>query len=516
MRNFIQFGIRNAEFGIRILILSIEKGTEIMLCLSGKELQEYINEEISMNWKKRDFLSVLSQYYISSCRRVLGISGLRGTGKTVGILQSLIGQDALYLCSQKGESETVQDYLRILKETSQKIIAIDEYTWIKEKGDLDAYLYTLVQNGKRVVITGTESISIDFLRYGELIHRIDIVNVNRFSYDEFCRMTDMDKNKLSCEKYLRTAGVFPKYIINNFETMKNYIKTAIIDNLTAYKPDMTSEYAAAIIYTILHKAVCDATVTSVPQIVEERLTIEDFLDEVGIDSSVSISKRDFNEISSLLEMAGVIVTVSNYRIPTEYRTYIVNPALTYQMILATHNMSQMPVRFERSLYGYMYEASCVVHAAYNLIDDGYGQDKLYYLHKRKERKESEIDFLITNESRKAEVYLFECKLNDGPVVKETSSIVSSFTEEVFGDKDIAGRYVVYNGPRNYDKVNGKEILYVGMDSLLSNYYSFSANKATILEEIKENGRKSYFEEKDERPIPISNSEFGIRNAELGY
>ena len=68
------------------------------------------------------------------------------------------------------------------------------------------------------------------------------------------------------------------------------------------------------------------------------------------------------------------------------------------------------------------------------------------------------------------------------------------------------------GLRNYDKVNGKEIIYIGMDSLLSNYYSFSANKATILEEIKEDGRKSYFEEKNESSSSaksISNSDFEI-------
>jgi len=466
-----------------------------MLYLSGPELQNYINDEVNKNWKQRDFINRLEIYAKSKKRKVFGISGLRGTGKTVGLLQFLKNKDGLYITAQKNEKETSEDYIDLLKNAQQEIIILDEYTWIKDKEDLDAYLYTLVQNGKRVFVTGTESLSIDMLKYGELIHRIDIIHVNHFSYDEFCRMNDLDKNKASCEKFLTTAGVFPQYVIHNFETMKNYVKTAIINNITAQIPTMSSEYAAAIIYTILHKAVCDATVTSVPQLVENKLTIEDFLDEIGIDSSVCISRKDFTEVSSLLEMAGIIVTIPNYRIPSEYRTYIVNPALTYQMILATHDMESMPRKFERSLFGYMYEASCVTFVANHLSNDGYDDDKLYYLHKRKGREECEIDFLITNDSRKAEAYFFECKMNDGPVVKEKSSIVSQFAEDILGDKDIGGRYIVYNGPHNYDKINGKEVLYVGMDNMLSMYDSFSANKETILQEIKNKNTYTYFEER---------------------
>jgi len=201
-----------------------------MLYLSGPELQNYINDEVNKNWKQRDFINRLEIYAKSKKRKVFGISGLRGTGKTVGLLQFLKNKDGLYITAQKNEKETSEDYIDLLKNAQQEIIILDEYTWIKDKEDLDAYLYTLVQNGKRVFVTGTESLSIDMLKYGELIHRIDIIHVNHFSYDEFCRMNDLDKNKASCEKFLTTAGVFPQYVIHNFETMKNYVKTAIINN----------------------------------------------------------------------------------------------------------------------------------------------------------------------------------------------------------------------------------------------------------------------------------------------
>ena len=471
-----------------------------MLVFAGNELEEYISEEVESNWQRRDFLAQLELYANSKRRKVLAISGLRGTGKTVGLLQFLHKKEGVYITAQKNESVSALEYIELLRNIPQRIIVIDEYMWISNKNDereeLDGFLYTLVQNGKRVIITGTESIALEGLRIGELIHRMDILQVNNFPYNEFCRMNNLIKCKESCKEYLTTGGVFPAYVSKSFETMKKYFKEAIIDNLTSYVQNMEHSYAAAIVYTILHKAVCDSTEQSVPQIVEKRIPVEDFLDEIGVDSSVRISSRDFAEVSSILKEAGIIITVPNFRIESEYRTYITNPGLTYQMILATHELSSIQPELMNSILGYLFEASCVVHAHNNLIGDGYGQDRLYYLHKRKGGQESEIDFLICNTmSRHSGAYLFECKLNDGPVIKETSSVVSQNVELMLGDTEVLGRYVVYNGPRNYDLVNGKEVLYVGMDSLLAQYYSFSANKATILQEVRSQGRQTYLEER---------------------
>lgn len=467
-----------------------------MLCYSGKELQEYIEKETERTWKQRDFLTDLDLYLKRTRTEVLGISGLRGTGKTVGLLQFLKDKNGVYICAQIGDDKTVNDYIELLKTIPNDIIVLDEYPWIKgsNKDELDAFLYTLTQNGKKVIITGTESIAIDALQAEKLIHRIKIVNVNHFSYDEYCRMNDLEKNKENCKQYLMKAGVFPQYIVNSFQSMINYVKNAVSDNLTFHMKGLDKEKAAAIVYTILYKAVCDSAIKFVPQIKENRETIESFLNEIGVDSEIEFTNFDFQRVSSVLIDAGVIISVPNYENNEEFRTYIVNPALTYQMLCAVHHLEDLPDKFKKSLYGYMFEASCVVHINQQLCNTGWGEDKLYYMYKKEGDNQSEIDFLIENTSKHSDIYLFECKLNDGAVVKEKSSLVSDFTENLFA-KEIGGRYAVYNGPHNFDVINDKEILYVGMDNLLSQYYSFSANKATILQEVKDRGELTYLEEK---------------------
>lgn len=67
-----------------------------MLTFAGNELEEYISEEVESNWQKRDFLGQLEVYANSKRRKVLAISGLRGTGKTVGLLQFLKDKDGVY------------------------------------------------------------------------------------------------------------------------------------------------------------------------------------------------------------------------------------------------------------------------------------------------------------------------------------------------------------------------------------------------------------------------------------
>lgn len=72
------------------------------------------------------------------------LSGLRATGKTFGLLQAVDDyDDTLYVKAQKGEDETGKDYIEFLRNSKEKNIIIDEYTWIKDNRDLSYYLWTL-------------------------------------------------------------------------------------------------------------------------------------------------------------------------------------------------------------------------------------------------------------------------------------------------------------------------------------------------------------------------------------
>lgn len=96
------------------------------------------------------------------------------------------------------------------------------------------YLWTLAEGGKRVAITGTHSLAMDYLEKGELIHRTSRINVNMFSYEEFCRIYQKNYSKESCIEFLMTGGIFKECAIYSFSDMKKYIQEAVIDDLAKF------------------------------------------------------------------------------------------------------------------------------------------------------------------------------------------------------------------------------------------------------------------------------------------
>lgn len=132
-----------------------------MLVVKRGELNSYVSSNVSAEWERRNFVKKVDRYMESSINKVLVISGLRGAGKTVGLLQAIQDQDAVYITAQQKEQETIDDYFMLLQNSDAKIIVIDEYSWIKDREKLDGFLFTLVQQGKRVIITGTESIILE-------------------------------------------------------------------------------------------------------------------------------------------------------------------------------------------------------------------------------------------------------------------------------------------------------------------------------------------------------------------
>ena len=219
-----------------------------MLIKEGKSLQEYINEIINPSWKQRDFVDSVKMYWKSNMECVLGLSGLRGLGKTIGLLQSLPDTgDALYICAQRRGDEfldSADSILNVIEKYSKscKNIIIDEYTWISDREKLDSSLFFYIQNGYRIAITGTESMTLELLNHGALAHRVFMLHCNYFSYEEYLKLNDIeDPDEKTLDNYLRTGGIFKEYAIDNFDSMKSYIKDGIIDGLVLYLKNIPVE-----------------------------------------------------------------------------------------------------------------------------------------------------------------------------------------------------------------------------------------------------------------------------------
>lgn len=440
-----------------------------MLIYQNEEFQKLYDEVgFDAEWKERDFVSYAREYMNRASHKVLAIGGLRGTGKTIGLLQSVKGLDACYITAQKGDDVTGADYIEFLKHTDKKYIIIDEYSWIKDRKALDEYLYSAVQNGKRIAITGTESITLDFLNYGNLIHRVDMIHCTLFSYSEHCRLNNLSPCKQSCEDYLKNGGTFKAYAINNYYSMKDYIKTAIIDNLVAYT-QMPIEKATAIVYSILYKAVCPSNLTTVPTLTENHLSVKNFLDEFGVNPDIEFTDGELDRVSDVLEQVGVIISVPNWEraeARSEYRTYIVNPSITYQLILAAYDIPEV----NHYLLGEIYEASVMAHLYYHKLTD----DNIYYLDRNTaDGKNKELDIVVTQPSGKS-VFLFECKLRQESKLAQNATILSDELEEYFPDGNIDGRYIVYTGKECIDTISGKTVVFTPLNSTVEHYYNIDS------------------------------------------
>lgn len=441
-----------------------------MLIYQENALQKFMyeNMEINPDWAERDFVSYTRKYFQKDNFKILAIGGLRGTGKTTGLLQAISKlHDAVYITAQKGEIEDAADYIDFLKKTDAKYIIIDEYSWIQNRKALDEYLFTAVQNGKRIVITGTESITLDFLNYSSMIHRVDMVHVTLFTYDEYCRIYHQNKNKKSCKAYLQEGGVFREYAITNYDTMRGYIQTAIIDNLTAYMHEtLETQKAAALVYAVLYKAVCPSNLRNIPVLTENKLTLDNFLDVMGIDTEVTFTEGELAQVADILTQIGVIVRIPNIdtESPIKEQYYVTNPSITCQLILAAYQIPEVT----NEILGHVFESSCLVHLYYHKLSE----HQLYFVNTTIHDRNKELDGVIVSEGADY-VYLFECKFREQDTISPNATIMSKDIEDMFPDSIIAGRYVLYNGKPSLKILGDKSVIFTPMDDeIMDSYYYF--------------------------------------------
>lgn len=452
-----------------------------MLLYSGKDLETYKRHNLEMqdSWNSRDFCILARQYLEASTEKILAICGLRGTGKTVGLLQAAQDLDAAYILAQKGDDKTGNDYINILKSIPNKCIIFDEYGWIQNKRQLDYYLLTAVQNGKRIIITGTESITLHYLRYGALHHRVTVLHTTLFPYDEYKRVYQLSDSQKTCDDYLLEGGIFKEYAVKDYASTKEYVEDAIVQNLSQYlKKEMSEEKARAITYAVLFKAVCPSNLSEIPMLRASKTTIPNFLDAMGINTEIVIHEHDLNRVADIFENTGIITRVPNLvtESTVKERYYINNPSLTSQLIMAAYNLPSL----DNSVLGYVFEACVMTQLAANKLVE----HDIYFFDnsglQNEDRKE--LDIIITDTQRE-HVYFFECKHAKSHKIKTTSTMLSGYLEkQFFSDADIDGRYVVYNGDPCVKTYDIGDILFTPLNSIVNDYFLFADHVSKLTKE----------------------------------
>ena len=425
-----------------------------ILVVKPEEINDYIKAETIGISVPRDFVSKVQEYLQSIGRRVLLVTGLRSTGKTIGILQGIKDTDTAYICPAYKGCCNVQNMKLLLSEITASNIVIDEYSWIIDKdGELANYIAGLNKLGKKIILTGTESAVVHGLQSSELIHRAIEIHTNYCSYNEYRRLFNLEKTPDSLLKYLQTGGIFESRIEENFGSMKNYIQNAIIDNIASFYPEADKEQVKMSVYTYFYNCITENyKPVSLPVYNYNRnvLSYEEYLEDFGIRTDIKLDDFVFKNVSDILESLQIAIKIRDLRINSHTRTYIVNQAISYQLVKAIYKLDTVSDKY----LGHLYEAAVVCNfylskpAVYNM----------YFLEGRKKGIDYELDFIL---KEKKTAYVFECKYskNDEFQLSETASIAKDIIPNLLGDCDISGRFVIYQGKEKTGLTNNKDIIY---------------------------------------------------------
>lgn len=341
---------------------------------------------------------------------------------------------------------------------------------------MSGYLWTLAENGKRIAITGTHSLALDYLEDGALIHRTDRINVNMFSYEEFCRIYQKPYCKESCIEFLKTDGIFTRYALKSFTSMVDYIQEAVIDDLARFMNLPVNE-AKAIVYNIMYLAVCDSMETNIkyPESRKRNQEYRNMLRNFEIDPDVKITSFKFKVATEILEKARFVVKTCNIANEEEYRLHLVNPSLAYQMVNAVFDEKSADEKLGKAFEAYLvtFMSTCTNT-----------NDYIWYADMGQKTGKPELELIIVNPDDHL-VYLFDSKLREAASLPEKSSLVSEDLEAIFTGADVAGRFVVCNTKtEKCSERNGKKVIFTRLDcDTLQNYRQFDENYNRLSEGV---------------------------------
>ena len=170
--------------------------------------------------------------------KILAIYGLRRTGKTTLMEQVLcetsIRTDSCVFLEVQDKDTMADLEKRIIEEQAKgkTVIVIDEITKASDFiSNSSALSDCFAKEGIKIIIAGTDSLSISFAEEGELYDRTCKVNTTYISFAEHCRVlqtNDMDE-------YIEFGGLMEKSgdekIITDYESMLKYLDSAVSSNI---------------------------------------------------------------------------------------------------------------------------------------------------------------------------------------------------------------------------------------------------------------------------------------------
>lgn len=196
---------------------------------TGNNLRRLIEDKKANCYKSRDFVQSITFKSIMDNKQVVAISGLRGTGKTIGILQSIYGLgdtqgfDKVAYIEISNPDTSILDLLKGLNRI--QYLFIDNITTIKDFVTQSKHLYSFIQDSpeRAIFIIGSDPLAFFLSQHYGLGEKLHIIETDFIRPEEVAPpLHPIDDEEMN--------NTFPA-IIKNMKDLKSYVQTAIVDSI---------------------------------------------------------------------------------------------------------------------------------------------------------------------------------------------------------------------------------------------------------------------------------------------
>ena len=201
---------------------------------------ETFTADISGLNKRKAFITLKDFVLGDECYQgeILAVYGLKRTGKTA-LLKQLFSDINAYTSScaflEMQDGDTMKTLERKITEEQakgKKVIFINEITKVSDFINNSASLADcFAKAGTRIIISGTDSLSIAFAEDYELYDRVRKVNMTYTSFAEYHTLFPLE----NIYDYIRYGGLFyknePEKSVNGYENILSYLHDAVTMNI---------------------------------------------------------------------------------------------------------------------------------------------------------------------------------------------------------------------------------------------------------------------------------------------
>lgn len=310
---------------------------------TGSRLKSFVNETKVGELSRRNFVKSVYSYCLSENKRILMLSGLRGTGKTTGLLQVIRDlndyDNTVYISFSLNDTTVViSDLYELLgKFKKKKYIFIDEATVMKNLSGSANLLYDkyVMEYNFKLVLSGTDSLLLHLSNANSLYHRSAILRTTFISFKESVRTA-----KFSFNDYLKMGGLYKADTIKDVEGLGIYLDTSVVDNIYNSISKIDNSWERGKVRTTVYKIIYAVVFSLVNNMSFNIKKVSNFFDfcnsdvmsELGVLENLGIEKGILGKnmvikVLNFLISMGVVIEVSNIVDISDKKYYVTNPSI---------------------------------------------------------------------------------------------------------------------------------------------------------------------------------------------